>query len=137
MQEKKWITVGIFAPLALLFCPVFCAARSTPYTADREIKITARRFAFEPDKISSHKDERVKLIVTSEDVDHGFAIEEFGIDERIKAKQTKVIELTPDKAGTFQFSCSVACGDGHSDMVGELVVTNAESESSPHIRLKN
>ncbi len=81
------------------------------------------------------KGERVRLVVTSEDVDHGFALKEFDIDQELKAKQTKAIEFTPNREGRFQFSCSVFCGDGHNDMAGELIVTEAPIEAASTMKL--
>jgi cytochrome c oxidase subunit 2 len=88
-----------------------------------EIKMIARKFVFVPNSITVQKGELVRLVITSEDVDHGIAIKEFDVDQIIKAKQTKVVEFTADKEGKFEFFCSVFCGDGHPDMVGELIVT--------------
>jgi len=114
-----------------------CSARplSDP-PAQREIRVSARRFAFTPKTITVAKGERIKLVVTAEDVDHGFAIKEFGIDQEIKAKETKVIELTPDKEGRFQFTCSVFCGDGHGDMVGELIVADTPAPVATTSQMK-
>src|SRR5262245_40224252 len=61
-----------------------------------EIRITARRFEFDPHTITLQKGQPAKLVITSEDVDHGFAIEEFNVNVKIPAKQTKVVEFTPD-----------------------------------------
>jgi plastocyanin len=101
----------------------------------REIKVTARKFEFVPKTITVRKGERVKLIVTSEDVDHGIAIREFGVDEQIKAKKTKVIDLTPERAGRFEFTCSVFCGDGHPDMIGELIVTGDQAPPASNMKV--
>jgi plastocyanin len=87
-----------------------------------EIKITARRFQFDPRTITVQKGQPVRLVITSADVDHGFKIEEFGIDQKIEARKTAIVEFTPDRAGRFEFRCSVVCGAGHDDMFGELVV---------------
>jgi plastocyanin len=124
--------------IAAIALPVFVSALSTLCIAKppaespgtREIRITARRFEFSPKSVTVLKGEHVRLVVTSEDVDHGFAIKEFGIEQEIKAKQTKVIELTANREGRFQFSCSVSCGDGHDDMAGELIVTQAPEPPS-------
>src|SRR5215216_199973 len=103
---------GIVVSLLVVFCADVCAADELGDPQQpREIKVTARKFKFEPNVITLRKGERVKLIVTSEDVDHGIAIPEFGVEEQIKAKQTRVIELTPEREGRFQFACSVFCGD--------------------------
>lgn len=123
-------SIALLAPLALLF--LFTTAQAdTPADPPpaREIKVTARKFEFLPKTISVHKGEAVKLVVTAEDVDHGFALKAFGINETIKARQTKTIALTADREGRFEFTCSVFCGDGHDDMTGELVVTAAESDA--------
>jgi cytochrome c oxidase subunit 2 len=121
-------SIALLAPLALLF--LFTTAQATPLDdppAAREIKVTARKFEFLPKTITAHRGERIRLVITSDDVDHGFALKAFGINETIKARQTKVIELTPDREGKFDFACSVFCGDGHEDMTGELIVSGAES----------
>lgn len=67
----------------------------------------------------------MRLVVTSEDVDHGLAISELGVDQAVKAKQTKIIEFVADKEGRFRISCSVFCGEGHPEMDGTLIVTTA------------
>jgi cytochrome c oxidase subunit 2 len=33
------------------------------------------------------------------------------------------VRLLPEKAGSFDFSCNVFCGDGHEDMGGKIHVT--------------
>jgi cytochrome c oxidase subunit 2 len=128
MTNLKPGRAGI-AALAL----IACAGVNNPAPAEpqqREIQVTARRFEFVPKIINVKKGERVRLVVTSEDVDHGIAIREFGVDQIVKAKETKVIELSADKAGRFDVTCSVFCGDGHPDMVGELIVTAPETGSN-------
>ena len=77
------------ALLILIVCDGVCeAAPAEP--PQREIKVIARRFEFVPKTITVRKGERVRLAVTSEDVDHGIAIKEFGVDQIIKAQETKV-----------------------------------------------
>ncbi len=103
--------------------------------AEVSIKVSARKFKFEPGKITVRKGDRVKLIVTSVDVDHGIAITEFGVEKEIKKGATETIEFTADKEGTFKFYCSVFCGDGHPEMAGELIVTNAQSTSASNMKV--
>lgn len=101
-----------------------------------EIKIIAKRFEFSPKKITVRKGESVKLVVTSEDVDHGIAIDEFNIDQKIPARSTRTIEFTPDREGKFRFYCSVLCGDGHPDMEGEMVVTSGQGDRTSAIQVR-
>lgn len=94
-----------------------------------EIKITARKFEFEPKTISVQTGTPVRLLITSTDVEHGFAIDDLGINQKIKPNATTVVEFTPTQAGRFQFSCSVVCGGGHDEMRGELIVTDGPQKT--------
>ncbi len=93
-----------------------------PISEVKEFMISAKRFDFTPSTITMDKGDQVRLKITSTDVTHGFAIDEYGIDERLPPNQEVVIEFTADKAGTFTFYCSVFCGSGHSTMKGQLIV---------------
>lgn len=95
---------------------------STPEPSIKEFKITAKQFSFTPDTIEVNKGDKVRLIVTSVDVPHGFAVREYDINERLEPGKPATIEFTADKEGTFTAYCSVFCGSGHSSMKGKLVV---------------
>lgn len=116
-----------------LFLSGFDARAASPVTepqAPTEIKVAARKYTFAPSTITVRKGEPVRLVVTSEDVDHGLAINDLGIDRAVKANQTTVIEFTPDKEGLFRISCSVYCGEGHPEMEGTLIVTAAGGDQA-------
>ena len=55
------------------------------------IEITAKRFAFSPDKITLKKGQTVKLRLHSEDVTHGFFLRPLHLDEEIPAGQTTTL----------------------------------------------
>lgn len=88
----------------------------------KEITVVAKQFSFDPDPIVVNKGDKVKLILRSEDVEHGFAIPEYGINKRFSKENPVIAEFTADKAGEFEIRCSVFCGSGHSDMRGKLIV---------------
>jgi cytochrome c oxidase subunit 2 len=136
MHRWKTSHVIVIVPALMLFFAEICTASplADPPQA-REIKILARKFEFQPSTITVRKGETVKLAVTSEDVDHGIAIEAFGIDQQVKAKQTKVIEFTPDREGKFEFSCSVFCGDRHPEMIGQLIVTGNQASTDSNMKV--
>lgn len=122
--------------IILFFCAGICSARSnTEPTTQNEIKVAMKKYEFVPKSITVRKGEKVRLAVTSEDVAHGFAVEEFGVDQNVPARQTKIIEFTPDKEGKFLITCSVFCGDGHPNMTGELIVTSGQSQSLSNIQV--
>ena len=88
----------------------------------REVKVEAKQWAFSPNRIVVKKGEKVRLVVTSMDVKHGLGIEAFNIKQELPPHQPQTIEFTPDKAGEFEFHCTVFCGAGHGEMKGTLVV---------------
>lgn len=88
----------------------------------KEFKIIAQRFQFEPSQIKVKKGDRVKLKITSTDTTHGFAIEEFKINETIVPQKETAVEFVADKVGEFPFACSVFCGSGHGGMKGTLII---------------
>jgi cytochrome c oxidase subunit II len=90
-----------------------------------EIKVTAKKYEFSPTVITVRKDEHVKLVITALDRDHGFKLEAFNIDQKLKKDEAIAIEFTANKAGTFSFQCSSFCGSGHGKMKGRLVVEDA------------
>jgi cytochrome c oxidase subunit 2 len=111
--------------------PVYNAVRGAEASEDaREIVITAKKFEFDPDVITVRQDERIKLVITALDHDHGFKIDAFRIDQLLKKGEPKTIEFTANTTGTFPFQCSHFCGLGHKGMKGELVVEAASEGSS-------
>jgi cytochrome c oxidase subunit 2 len=89
----------------------------------RDIGVVARRFAFEPARIEVALGERVRLLVVSADGVHGIEIKQFRVNREIpRGTRPVAIEFTASQAGEFPILCSEYCGDGHSDMTGQLVV---------------
>ncbi len=94
----------------------------------RSFQVTASRFQFQPSRLEVNLGDRVRIILRSTDVDHGFGLPVFDVEANIPASGEPVaIEFTADKPGTFPFGCTTFCGDGHFGMVGELVVLSAET----------
>lgn len=92
-------------------------AGSTPV-----IEITAKRFAFTPDKIVLKKGQTVTLRLHSEDVTHGFFLRPLKLDEEIAAGQTTDVMVTPQVSGTFTTICDHFCGANHGNMNMTIVV---------------
>lgn len=98
-------------------------AASEPAAAQiREFTLTAKRWEFEPSTIEVNKGDRVVLTITSNDVKHGFAIDDFGVAVTLEPGKTVTTEFVADKAGTYDFYCSVYCGEGHGGMMGKLII---------------
>lgn len=108
-----------YSVAAVAACTIVVASSSPKETV---IKITAKKFQFEPAEITVKKGEPVTLEIHSEDVRHGFSLPDFRVRADIKPDSVSRVSFTPDKAGRFTFGCDVFCGAGHEDMSGTLNV---------------
>jgi cytochrome c oxidase subunit II len=88
-----------------------------------------RKFAIEPNVIHVKEGENVVLDVSSGDVQHGFQVEQLGINESVQPGRPIAIALNTARKGQFtirkgQFTmqCSIICGAGHDNMTGKIVV---------------
>jgi cytochrome c oxidase subunit 2 len=79
--------------------------------------------------IRVHEGDRVRLRITSGDVIHGFEIDGLGIEvDEVYPGKFVTVDFTADKAGTFEFVCTVRCYEDraeHKDMMGSLIVEPA------------
>ena len=91
--------------------------------AERIIKIVARKFEYEPDKIMLRVGEPVLLELTSPEVLMGFSAYELGLRSDIPPGRVTPLRFTPSKPGNFEFSCDVFCGSGHEEMSGVIIVS--------------
>ena len=117
---KKFLIIAILA----LVVPV--AVRGADPAAPESgnvIKITAKKFEYNPNKITLKKGVPVTLEFTSLDRLHGFSCPDLGIRGDILPGKGLKIQFTPQKAGTFPFHCDIFCGEGHDNMTGEFIVT--------------
>ena len=111
-----------FLALLLVLALVVTARAADGAEEPRAIVITAKRFEFVPSTITLKKGETVKLVVTSEDVTHGFFLRPLKIDTDLVPGETQQITVTPQSAGTFTAICHHFCGAGHGNMKLTVVV---------------
>lgn len=110
-----------YAPLRPA-APAFAAAGAQDAPA-RTLEVVARRFAFEPSTLEVRQGERVTIVITSADGVHGIGIRKFKVNALVpRGGKPVTVEFTASEAGTFPIVCSEACGDGHTEMRGSLVV---------------
>ena len=93
----------------------------------RVIEIKASQFTFDPEVVVVNQGEKIRLIISAEDVPHGFEIEglelpNFDINDPIKPGEPVTIEFTAKEKGVWEIICSIYCGFGHSGMSGLFVV---------------
>ncbi len=89
---------------------------------ERTIHMGVRQYVWEPATITAKKGELVRLIIHNADVPHGLVIPDLGVMEGDIPPDGAVIEFMASKTGTFEFFCSVWCGEGHMEMRGKIVI---------------
>ena len=98
------------------------AGSSARAGAAREFKISAHKYAFEPDHFEVDRGDRVRFLVTSVDADHGIAIKKLKVKTVVPEGETGVVEFDANESGTFDITCADWCGKGHKQMRATLVV---------------
>ena len=87
------------------------------------IEVTAKRFAFAPDRIEVVEGDSVTLAVKSADGTHGIEIKKLKVKKEVPRGGVAVLlSFTAPAPGEYQVSCSEYCGRGHEDMRATLVV---------------
>ncbi len=120
-MKKLTATLITITALAAQSALVFSSMQSgqEPVT----IKVVAKKYEYNPSKITVKAGVPVVLELTSEDRVHGFSIPDLKLRTEIKPNETTRLEFTPEKPGTYPFKCDVYCGSGHPNMKGVLIVT--------------
>jgi heme/copper-type cytochrome/quinol oxidase subunit 2 len=88
----------------------------------REFTVTARNYAFSPNRIEATQDDLIKLTVQSEDVAYSLTIDEYRVSKRIPAGGSTTLEFRADRSGTFSFYSNLSNDARHKQMTGQLVV---------------
>jgi len=114
---RTWLGATGFFAVAVLSS----YAQESPPRAS-EVTMTAVKYSFDPNTVRVKKGDRVKLVITATDRDHGFKLAAFHIEQKLPKGEAVTVEFTADQAGTFPFECSVFCGLGHKKMKGQLIV---------------
>lgn len=84
-----------------------------------EYDLLALNYVFSPEELVVPKGKPVKIFVDNIG-EHTFTIDKLGVNVPLR-KRFEVIEFTPEKAGTFEFYCSMP-GHKEAGMVGMLRV---------------
>lgn len=112
------IVVAVLGGVAAVYA--FGAVASTE---KRTIEMTARQYAYSPERIHVNQGDEIRILIHSTDVVHGFFLEGYDIDETIVPQQPRTeIVFTADRRGKYRYRCSNTCGTLHPFMTGELIV---------------
>jgi heme/copper-type cytochrome/quinol oxidase subunit 2 len=106
---------------------------------ERYVTITAQKYAYDPPVLKVNKGDRVHIRLLSKDVTHGFYLEGYDLDARIRPEDptflvrqplsskdyqpVEEISFVANRSGKFRYRCSTTCGYMHPFMQGELIVS--------------
>lgn len=130
---KTTVSIGAIAViiiLGILFWPKKETPISVPTptptpTASAEIvkfTVTASNFSYDQKQLKVKKGDTVVLTFKNVEGFHDFKIDEFGVaTNQIGVGEEEEVEFVADKAGTFEYYCSVS-NHRSMGMVGKLIV---------------
>ena len=134
---RKLLGVGllllVFGLAGFLFARLRQAAPQ-----ERNITITAHKYAYEPPVLTVNRGDRVHIRLVAEDVTHGFYVEGYDLEAKARPhnptfwlrrpsggeayEEVEEISFVADRTGKFRYRCSITCGYMHPFMQGELIV---------------
>ena len=103
--------------------PTPSATASATSANVKEFTIEGGSYYFKPNQITVKKGDTVKITFVNQGGIHDLRIDEFNIKMNpIKTGETSVVTFVADKAGSFQFYCSV----GHHRQMGQMGTLTVE-----------
>jgi len=84
VNKLKMMLIGLTTLSAASARTVAQVAKDTGtgVQAVHEIRVTLRKYEFSPSSLRVRKGERVKLVMTAADHDHGFKLDDFNINQK-------------------------------------------------------
>jgi plastocyanin len=111
-----------FQPLSSPSPSPSVATMTEDATGVKVIEVSGNNFRFNPATITVNKGDRVRVVLTSVDMQHDFNVDELDVDGPIAvAGEKSEVEFTADQAGKFEYYCSVGQHRANG-MVGTLTV---------------
>ena len=93
---------------------------------DYDLYMVASMFRYEPAEVEIPKGSRVRVIVTTPDVIHGFEVAKTNINMMAEPGLISKYHTTFNKEGEFLVVCNEYCGTGHTDMTSVIKVVGSE-----------
>lgn len=81
---------------------------------EKDFTVTGQNYSFTPNKLTVSKGDKVKITFKNSGGFHDLVIDEFNVStKKIQSGEEDTVTFTADRAGSFQYYCSV---DGHRSM---------------------
>jgi cytochrome c oxidase subunit II len=112
-----------------------CITDVEPFTTDTlfqvgedeyELHMITRMWAFQPSTVTLPVGSKVHLYVTSQDIIHGFKIENKNVNLMSVPNTINYIPVTFNEPGEYFFACHEFCGAAHHAMAGRIIITESD-----------
>jgi heme/copper-type cytochrome/quinol oxidase subunit 2 len=130
---RRALALSALATVALIAAVIVLAERpwQPSSVADQasgvgiqEIRVRVFAWGLSPRVVRVSRGQTVRFVVSTDDLNHGFAINELGINlplhPGVETTSRAVVVDVPD--GVYPIHCSAFCGLGHASMKGKLAV---------------
>jgi cytochrome c oxidase subunit 2 len=77
----------------------------------RPVEVRASAGGFTPSRLTLRQGETTRILLTSADSEHCFAVDALRVEKRIVPGRATAVELAPDRAGAFAFHCCLHPGE--------------------------
>jgi heme/copper-type cytochrome/quinol oxidase subunit 2 len=122
MLKRRDFLKALFIGAAATASPVGVFAKTDEDEEVKEFHIKLSRYSYSPSVIRVKQGDSVRLLLEGMDLEHGFYIDGYDLDVKVRHAELKTLEFVADKPGAFKIRCSVVCGPLHPFMTGKLVV---------------
>ena len=106
-----------------LAATAFAVAAAAPARGGASVEVRASKRGFEPPRLTVRRGDSVRIVLSSTDGEHCFAIDTLRVEKRIVPGRATTLDLTPDRAGAFPFYCCLESGEAAAVERGQLTVT--------------
>ncbi|MDD5542189.1 MAG: hypothetical protein PHX83_03375 [Acidobacteriia bacterium] len=135
--DSKYVRLAVVIVLGGLAGFLFTAFHLAP-PQDRSITITAHKYAYDPPVLQVNRGDRIHLHLVAQDVTHGFYLEGYNLEAKMRPEndtfwvrhpsqggdfeEVDEVSFVASRPGKFRYRCSITCGYMHPFMQGELIV---------------
>ncbi len=128
MKSIRLVPVLVVVLMVLAAVPAFSQSNVVDLTGEsgvKEVEVRSRGLAFEVSEIRVNRGDTVRVTYVNGGGRHDWVIDEFegARTAMISAGQSETVEFVADRAGTFEFYCSVP-GHRSAGMYGSFVVVD-------------
>ncbi|MGC2635900.1 MAG: cupredoxin domain-containing protein [Acidobacteriaceae bacterium] len=129
--HTKWGSIAAAKAATVLLCTVplllsmsGCRKKTPAYSGPPDFvrNIVMKKWAIVPARIAVPQGARVEFVVSTADVEHGFNVPALGINEPIQPGKPAHVRFLAQTPGVYPMRCSIACGKGHDQMTGAIVI---------------